>query len=166
MGSLRRRRPYEVLFCGVPGGGVRGRPGALRAALVRRLRLNRRDHLLHLQPAWAGAAGRRASAVGPGGRARRRGGPAGSLTTHADVEGVLGGALVDALRQRGVGRVVLARPPAGCSSLSYALAERVRAAERGMEWEVPEDRVQADVQAELERRGARQLPRAAAEPRP
>ena len=170
VGVALSARPYEVLFCGVARGAESvDALEALRAALVRRLRLNRRDHLLHLQPFGLGRgplAGAEPVLSALAGAPAVVVVPLGPLTTHADVEGVLGGALVDALWQRGVGRVVLARPPAGCSSLSYALAERVRAAERGMEWEVPEDRVQADVQAELERRGARQLPRAAAEPRP
>ena len=116
MGVALSARPYEVLFCGVARGAESvDALEALRAALVRRLRLNRRDRLLHLQPfglgrgPLAGAepvlsalAGAPAVVVVPLG-------PSPPTPTSRGV----GWGPRRCAPAAGVGRVVLARPPAG-----------------------------------------------------
>ena len=114
VGVALSARPDEVLFCGVARGAESvDALEALRAALVRRLRLNRRDHLLHLQPfggrgplaggspcsALAGAPAVVVVPPGPHHPRRRRGGVGWGPRRRAPAAGWGGSP---------------ARPPAGC----------------------------------------------------
>lgn len=160
--ELPRHTGYVVLFCSTAHGeAARERAEALRIRIAGLLRLNRADHLLWL-PAFG--VGKPVPDVARRTLDRLRGEaavvvvPLGPLTAHADVAGPVLGELVPGLEERGVQRVVVARPAAKCTSLVHALVARVRAAEASMNWAVPEDGLLAEVTAEIERQGSVALP--------
>lgn len=159
--DLPRDLDYAVLFCAFAQGrdeALGARLAATRDRLVAGLRLDRPHQLLRvpafglgpvdlaaLEPELDPLTGRPAVVLVP----------LGPLTPHGDVLARLTGALQAALLARGVGRVELAQAASEGPLLARGLARLVRQAERGMEWEVPEDGVLAAVEAELSRRAAR-----------
>jgi hypothetical protein len=154
--------PYRVLFCAFAQGEAAA-PAVedLHARLVRRLRLPGDAPLARVRPFGLGSdplAGVEPLLDGLAGAPAVVVAPLGSLTHHADVA-ALQAALTPALAARGVTEVRLALPPADCPGLVHALYARVKAAERGMAWVVPEDAVRDAVRAELRRQGAVWLPR-------
>ena len=160
--ELPRGAGYVVVFCAVaPDAAARERAEALCERLAGLLRLNRADERVWL-PAFG--MGRTVESVAGRVLDRLRGEasvvvvPLGPLTAHADVAGPVLGEVVPGLEARGVQRVVVARPAASCSSLVHALVARVRAAEAGMGWPVPEDGLLDEVTAEIERQGSVALP--------
>lgn len=160
--ELPRNTGYVVLFCSAAQGvHAKKRAEALRVRISGLLRLNRADHLVWLPPFGVGrtvaaVVGRTLDRVQ--GEAAVVVVPLGPLTAHADIAGPVVSELIPGLKARGVQRVVVARPAASCSSLVHALVARVRAAEAGMDWAVPEDGLLDEVTAEIERQGSVALP--------